>query len=99
MDQAWLQQRPHLTPLVRILDAVLKLADEQYEQGRASGDAVDYGEFEERVARITAKVEQDVHKIALSGLDVDDRSSVSGANIIAECIVLNGRTHHSAVLS
>jgi hypothetical protein len=46
MDQFWLQQRPHLAPLVRTLDGVLKLADEQYEQGRASGDAVDYGEFE-----------------------------------------------------
>jgi hypothetical protein len=53
------------------LDEVLQLADEQYQQGRASGDAVDYGLFEERVARATAKVEQDVHRIALSGLDVD----------------------------
>jgi hypothetical protein len=71
MDQAWLQQRPHLAPLVRTLDAVLKLADEQYEQGRASGDAVDYAEFEECVAHATAKIEQDVHQVALSGLDVD----------------------------
>jgi hypothetical protein len=37
----------------------------------ASGAAVDYGEFEERVARATAKAEQHVHQIALSGLDVD----------------------------
>jgi hypothetical protein len=71
MDQAWLHERPHLAPLARTLDAVLKLADEQYEQGRASGEAVDYSEFEERVAHATAKVEQEVHRIALSGLDVD----------------------------
>jgi hypothetical protein len=71
MDQAWLQLRPHLAPLVRTLDAVLKLADEQYQQGRASGDAVDYGAFEERIARATAKVDQDVHRMALSGLDID----------------------------
>lgn len=71
MDQAWLQLRPHLAPLVRTLDAVLKLADEQYRQGRASGDAVDYGAFEERVAQATAKVEQDVHRIELSGLDTE----------------------------
>ncbi|HKO66705.1 MAG TPA: hypothetical protein VJU53_02775 [Burkholderiaceae bacterium] len=30
-----------------------------------------YGEFEERVARATAEVDQAVHQIALSGLDVD----------------------------
>jgi hypothetical protein len=48
-----------------------QLADEQYVQGRASGDAVDYGAFEVRVARATAEVEQHVHQIALSGLDVD----------------------------
>jgi hypothetical protein len=71
MEHAWLQQRPHLAPLVRSLDAVLQLADEQYKQGRASGDAVDYGEFEVRVAHATAKIEQEVHRIALSGLDVD----------------------------
>jgi hypothetical protein len=72
LDQAWLHQRPHLAPLARRLDEVLRLADEQYEQGRASGDAVDYGAFEERVARATyAKFEQDVHQIVLSGLDVD----------------------------
>ena len=32
---------------------------------------MDYAEFEERVARATAKVEQDMHQVALSGLDVD----------------------------
>jgi len=71
MDQAWLHQRPHLAPLARSLDAILKLADEQYKQGRAGGDAVDYAEFEERVAHATARIEQDVHQVALSGLDVD----------------------------
>jgi hypothetical protein len=71
MDQEWLRQRPHLAPLARTLNTVLMIADGQYQQGRASGDAVDYGEFEERVAHVTAKVEQDVHSIALSGLDVD----------------------------
>ena len=70
MDQTWLQQRPHLAPLMRSLDAVLQLADDQYKQGRANGDAVDYA-FEERVAHATARVEQDVHWVALSGLDVD----------------------------
>jgi hypothetical protein len=39
MDQTTLQQRPHLAPLARTLDAVLKLADEQYKQGRASGES------------------------------------------------------------
>ncbi|HTU57814.1 MAG TPA: hypothetical protein VMF89_05260, partial [Polyangiales bacterium] len=38
---------------------------------RAIGDAEDYGKCDERVAHATAKVEQDVHRIALSGLDVD----------------------------
>lgn len=71
MDQAWLLQRPHLKQLVRGLDEVLQLADEQDQQDRASGDAVDYGELEERVARASANVEHDVHRIALSGLDVD----------------------------
>lgn len=71
MDQAWIEQRPHLAPLARSLDEVLKLADEQYGQGRAGGDAVDYAAFEECVGRATAKVEQAVHQIALSGLDVD----------------------------
>jgi hypothetical protein len=71
MDKAWTQQRPHLRTLVQSLDEDLKLADELYEQGRASGEAVDYGAFEERVARATAKVEQDVHQVALSGLNVD----------------------------
>ena len=33
--------------------------------------AVDYSECEERVAHATSKVEQEVHGIALSGLDVD----------------------------
>jgi hypothetical protein len=42
MDQTWLQQRPHLRQLIRSLDEVLQLADEQYHQGRSSGDAVDY---------------------------------------------------------
>lgn len=71
MDQAWLQEGPHLAPLARALDAILKLADDHYKQGRASGDAVDYSEFEERVAHATAKIEQDVHPVALSRLDVD----------------------------
>lgn len=71
MDEEWIRQRPHLAVLMRSLDDVLKLADEQYVQGRAGGDAVDYGAFEERVARATAKVEQNVHHIALSGLDVN----------------------------
>ena len=71
MNPTWVQQRPHLAPLVQSLEAVLKLADELYEQGRANGQAVDYGEFEERVAHATAKVEQGVHQIALSSLDVD----------------------------
>jgi hypothetical protein len=71
MDQAWLQQRPHMRQLVRGPNEVLRLADEQYQQGRGSGDAVDYGEFEQRVAHANALVEQDVHRIALSGLDVD----------------------------
>jgi hypothetical protein len=53
------------------LTKVLNLADRQYEQGRTSGDAVDYADFEERVAHATASVEQAVHHIALSGLDVD----------------------------
>jgi len=35
------------------------------------GQAVDYGTVEERVAHATAKVEQGVHQIALSSLDVD----------------------------
>jgi hypothetical protein len=96
MDQAWLQQRPHLAPLARTLDAVLKLADEQYEQGRANGDAVDYAEFEERVAHATAKIEQDVHQVALSGLDLDVPFIRSGANIIGECIAPNERTVRSA---
>ena len=71
MDQAWLQQRPHLRQLARSFNEVLQLADEQYQQGRASGNAVDYGKFEERVTLATAQVEQNVHGIALSGLDVD----------------------------
>jgi hypothetical protein len=71
MDHVWIQQRPHLAPLVLRLDALLKLADELYEHGRANGDSVDYGAFEERVARATAEVDQSVHQIALSGLDVD----------------------------
>jgi hypothetical protein len=71
MEQGWIQQRPHLAPLVLRLEAVLKLADELYERGRANGDSVDYGAFEERVARATAEVDQSVHQIALSGLDVD----------------------------
>ncbi len=47
------------------------LADELYKRGRANGDAVDYSGFEERVAHATAEVDQTVHQIALSGLDVD----------------------------
>ena len=42
----------------------------------ASGDAVDYCNFEERVAHATSKVEQDVHRIALSGLNVAKASAM-----------------------
>jgi hypothetical protein len=41
MDQTWLQRRPHLKELACGLDEVLQLADEQYQRGRTSGDAVD----------------------------------------------------------
>jgi hypothetical protein len=41
MDHVWIQRRPHLAPLVQRLAAVLKLADELYEQGRADGKPVD----------------------------------------------------------
>jgi hypothetical protein len=61
-----------MAPLVLRLEAVLKLADELYERGCADGDSVDYRAFEERVARATAEVDQSVHQIALSGLDVDE---------------------------
>jgi hypothetical protein len=71
MDHVWIQQRPHLAPLVDRFEAVLKLADELYEHRRANDDSVDYGAFEERAARATAEVDQSVHQIALSGLDVD----------------------------
>lgn len=71
MDHVWIEQRPHLASLVHSFEAILKLADELYQQGRATGESVDYGQFEERVARATASVEQCVHQIALSGLDVD----------------------------
>jgi hypothetical protein len=64
MDQAWLQQRVHLTPLVRTLDAVLRLADEQYEQGRASVEAVTTTSLKSVWAYATAKAEQEVHRIA-----------------------------------
>jgi hypothetical protein len=60
-----------MAPLVLRREAVLKLADELYERGCANGDSVDYRAFEERVARATAEVDQSVHQIALSGLDVD----------------------------
>jgi len=71
MDHGWIQQRLHLASLVHSLEAILQLADELYQQGRASGESVDYGQFEERVARATASVEQCIHQVALSGLDVD----------------------------
>jgi len=71
MDLAWVQQRPHLAPLLSSLAAVLKLADELHAQGRASGQSVDYSAVEEQVAHVTAKVEQGVRRIALSSLGVD----------------------------
>jgi hypothetical protein len=71
MDNLWIEQRPHLAPLVLRLEAVLELADELYERGRANGDSVDYGAFEERVACATAEVHQSVYRIALSGLELE----------------------------
>lgn len=71
MNHAWLQQRPHLAELARSMQAVLELADELYERGRFSGDAVDYGEFEERAALAASEVERGVHHVGLRGLDVD----------------------------
>jgi hypothetical protein len=71
MDHVWIERRPHLASLVHSLEAILRLADELYQQGRATGESVDYGQFEERVSRATASVEQPVHQVALSGLDVD----------------------------
>jgi hypothetical protein len=71
MQNPWLQERPHLTALARSMQAVLELADELYERGRGGGDSVDYSAFEERVAQAAAEVEQGVHQVALSGLDVD----------------------------
>jgi hypothetical protein len=50
MDQAWLLRPSHLRQLACSLDEVLQRADQQYQHGRASGDAVDYGEFKESVA-------------------------------------------------
>lgn len=99
MDHDWIRQRPHLAPLVRKLDAVLQLADELYERGRASGDSVDYGEFEERVARATAEVDQSVHQIALSGLDVDAPFIRVWGKCYRACTASSERTHVSAVLS
>ena len=55
MDQAWLQQRPHLKPLMHSINAMLQLADAQYQEGRASGEAIDYSEFEERVAHANSE--------------------------------------------
>jgi hypothetical protein len=71
MNRAWLQDRPHLAALARSMQAVLELADRLYERGRSSGEAVDYSEFEEQVARMAAEVEIGVHQVVLSGLDVD----------------------------
>ena len=71
MQNTWLQERPHLAALARSMQTVPELADELYEPGRGSGDSVDCGAFEERVAHAAAEVEQGVHRVALSGLDVD----------------------------
>lgn len=54
-----------------VVPTVLELADELYERGRRSGEAVDYAEFEERAATAAAAVEQGMHEVALRGLDVD----------------------------
>ncbi|HET6340480.1 MAG TPA: hypothetical protein VFG30_45035 [Polyangiales bacterium] len=54
MDHVWIQRRPHLAALARNLEDITQLADELYQQGRASGESVNYGQFEERVARATA---------------------------------------------
>jgi hypothetical protein len=78
------------------LNEVLRLADEQYKQGRSSGHAVDYSEFEERVARATAKVEQDVHRIALSRLDVDVPFIRVWGKQYRACFASSARTDRSA---
>ena len=41
------------------MQALLELADELHERGRAGGDSVDYAAFEERVAEATADLEKD----------------------------------------
>lgn len=71
MEQTWLSERPHLTPLVERVQALLELADEAHQRGRSDGDSVDYGAFEERVSEATAELERAVHHVALSSLDVD----------------------------
>jgi hypothetical protein len=71
MDAEWIEARPHLAPLVTKTRALLALADELYERGKAGGGSVDYAVFEEQVSHATAELECAVHQAALRGLDVD----------------------------
>jgi hypothetical protein len=71
MDQTWVQSRPHLQSLADKMRAVLEMADALYARGQRSGDAVDYGAFEEEVSRATAELECAVHETALGGLNID----------------------------
>ena len=52
MDLSWVEARPHLKLLLERVQALLELADEAHAEGqRGAGESVDYGVFEERVAK------------------------------------------------
>ena len=71
MDDNWLNARPHLEPLQRKMDELLHLADELFAAGQNDGETVDYAAFEAQVASAAARLETQVHQVALTGLDVD----------------------------
>jgi hypothetical protein len=85
MENAWLQERPHLAELVQSMQTVLELADELYERGRSSGESVDYSAFEERVGHAAAEVERASIRLPCAGSTWTRRSFASGASTIAAC--------------
>ena len=47
MNATWLAERPHLRALAAKMTELLEFADAMVQQGRRSGDAIDYAAFEE----------------------------------------------------